>query len=188
MAPGLTDYQIGLDSFEAVAATVNPVDWNNPSPCPGWNAKAIVGHLIDGQRMIISILERNERPEPAPQPATVAGEHPVQALLAQRQRTDQVLAEIALSAMISTPGGDAPIGTIIGQAALEPLVHAWDLAIATGADFTPDPGLAQRLLEQLLPVIDAISATGMYGTQRKYSGRDPFHQLLALLGRNPIGS
>lgn len=142
------------------------------------------GHLID-QRQIASILRSGGRLSPSDQSANLVWGNPVAALRIQRQRTEEVLEDIDLTATITTPGGDVQVGGIIGQAALEPIVHAWDLAAGTCTLFVPDDHIARRLLEQLLPIANTLAVSGIYGTRQSYPGDDAYGQLLAVLGRNP---
>jgi uncharacterized protein (TIGR03083 family) len=42
-------YLRGLDRLGAVVDAVPAERWNAPTPCSGWSARHLVGHLVDGQ-------------------------------------------------------------------------------------------------------------------------------------------
>ena len=51
----------GLDVFEGVVARVDPDGWERPSPCEGWRALDVLGHLGTSVAMGVSLL-RGEQP------------------------------------------------------------------------------------------------------------------------------
>ncbi len=126
-----------LDATEALIAAVGDDQWPNPTPCPEWDVRALVNHLVFGNRMFAAIL----RSEPASELENLRrtrdidqlGDNPVEAYR-------EVGA--ALRAAFSQPGVlervfQAPIGPAPGVVLLhlritELLVHGWDLAHATG--------------------------------------------------------
>ena len=52
------------DRFTAVVEGVAPEDWDNPSPCEGWTARDVVGHLTTVGRAAVGhpCLLRTRRP------------------------------------------------------------------------------------------------------------------------------
>ena len=64
------------------------------------------------------------------------------------------------------------------------VVHAWDLARATGQDERLDPDEVHRLYEAMLPMDDAIRAPGAFGPKVEApDGADEQTRLLCFLGR-----
>ena len=127
-----------LDATGAVITGVRSDQWSNPTPCPEWNVRTLVNHLVGGNQMFAAIL----RGEPPPQGnVDHLGDDPV---AAHRK------AGAALQAAFSQPAifervFRVPAGTVPGAVALhlritELLVHGWDLARATGQrpDFDPE--------------------------------------------------
>lgn len=124
-----------LDATEALIAAVGDDQWPNPTPCPEWNVRALVNHLVFGNRMFAAIL----RGEPASELENLRRLHDID------QLGDNPLeayreAGAALQAAFSQPGVlervfQAPIGPAPGAVLLhlritELLVHGWDLAHA----------------------------------------------------------
>jgi uncharacterized protein (TIGR03086 family) len=140
-----------LDATDALIAGVHGDQWSNPTPCPEWNVRALVNHLVFGNRMFAAIL----RGDPPPPRESIRELHDRDQL-----GTDPLGAYRAagaeLKAAFDQPSVlerlfEAPIGTVPGAVLLhlritELLVHGWDLARATGqpAGFPDD--LAQEEL------------------------------------------
>jgi uncharacterized protein (TIGR03086 family) len=118
---------IGL--METAVANIGPAQWDAPTPCPEWNVRELVRHVIAGNRMFASV---------------VAGKAPdVQSRAAPDAKLPRQFRASGdeLLAAFRRPGAldrvvELPIGAVPGIAALhlrvtEVLVHSWDLAEAT---------------------------------------------------------
>jgi uncharacterized protein (TIGR03086 family) len=73
-------------------------------------------------------------------------------------------------------------------AANEVLLHGWDLAVATGQPFTPDPDVVERCLAFAVDLATAAPEMrdGMYGPPVPVDdGAPAFHRLLGETGRDP---
>ena len=46
-------YQRLTDAFAAKVAAVPADKWEAPSPCPDWNARAVVRHVVDTQGLFL---------------------------------------------------------------------------------------------------------------------------------------
>ena len=65
-------------------------------------------------------------------------------------------------------------------------MHRWDLARATDQDETLDPLRCTRMLESMLPIDEALRASGHYGPRVEVADdADPTAKLMAFLGRAP---
>jgi hypothetical protein len=52
---------LALDATGQLVAGVRDEQWLDPTPCPDWNVRDLVNHIIGGNRMFAGIL-RGERP------------------------------------------------------------------------------------------------------------------------------
>ena len=94
----------------------------------------------------------------------------------------------AVGRVHTTPLGEMPGAGLAGFAALDVLVHGWDLATAIGADSTIDPSLAEPML-----VFARQAISDEMGTRAPRIGpeisvaadADPTSRLVAYLGRTP---
>jgi uncharacterized protein (TIGR03086 family) len=121
--------------FSRTAALVHPDQWEQPTPCSEWDARALVEHVIGFHDFLLL------RP---------------MGVRANRPRTDPVArweaTRIAIFTALDAPGAldqatDLPGGgqstprKMLGALTTEMLVHTWDLAEAT--DQQPTAGVLE---------------------------------------------
>jgi uncharacterized protein (TIGR03086 family) len=121
--------------FSRVAALVPPDQWDRPTPCAEWDARALVEHVIGFHDFLLL------RP---------------MGVRANRPRADPVerweATRIAIFAALDAPGAidqptDLPGGgqstprQMLAALSTEMLVHSWDLARAT--DQSPAPAVLE---------------------------------------------
>jgi uncharacterized protein (TIGR03086 family) len=175
-------YRSVAGGFTARADAV--VDWDVPSPCAGWTARDVVGHLVE---WFPPFLEQGAGvtlaagPDVATDPAGAwrTLDHGVQALLDDPgTATREFHHEYA---------GDHALADAIGQFFLnDVLVHTWDLARATGQDETLDPDEVASMLEGIEAYDEALRVGGQFGPKVDVPpGADAQTRLLAFLGRRP---
>ncbi len=121
----------------ALVAGIKADQWTDPTPCPEWDVRALVRHLVLGNVADTSSL--------LTRPATA------RELLGGFDATARALVEAY--APPGTPDRilEVPFGRVSGLMALhlrltELIVHGWDLARATGQQaWFPDEVVAQEL-------------------------------------------
>ncbi|RJL35322.1 TIGR03086 family metal-binding protein [Bailinhaonella thermotolerans] len=179
-----------------IRATPAPL-WDAPSPCPGWTARDVVAHVINGHRGILAMVHRTP-PRPAhgvavspmaDAPAVAPGADLATAFTAWRDDMLAVLRDPA-TASRRLPGG--PLGPVpVEQAAdvigsLELLGHTWDLARATGGDEALDPAAVARTHRALIQHHAALLATGAFAPSTPLpEGADAQTAFLCFIGRHP---
>jgi uncharacterized protein (TIGR03086 family) len=178
-----------LDCFEALAGGVPADRWDAPSPCEGWCAADVVGHVI-GDLRGIQAYATGRPPENTADPRSAAGDGPLAAWRAARADMMAALDAAALARPVQLPwGGDMALREFVERYPLEILVHAWDLAQATGQAAVLDPDLVRGALETARLFAPAGRAAGLIGPERAIpADADDLTRLLALFGRNPTGS
>lgn len=153
-----------------------------------WSARQLLGHVIDAQQQIAGMLTGHARP-PVGDPAALG--RLTEPAPGARWRhayglTAEVLAGISPNATVITPAGPSTAAAVLGLAVIEPLVHAWDLAVATGRPVTLDPDVVTAVLPAVLAAGNQLAATGMYDASVPIPpGATCQNRLLAALGRNP---
>jgi len=170
------------DGFRARADAAAPEAWDAASPCEGWTARAVVGHLTAWVPAFLEAgagLHLDPGPDPAADPAG-AWRHLDDAIrellaspdIAQRRFEHPQAGSHALS--------DAVLAFVAGDV----LVHTWDLARATGQDETLDPELVRVQLLGMEPIAPALAASGHYAAVVEVApDADEQTRLLALTGR-----
>ena len=53
-----------IDATGALIDGVKSDQWSDPTPCPEWNVRALVNHLVGGNRLFVRILSGEEMPPP----------------------------------------------------------------------------------------------------------------------------
>jgi uncharacterized protein (TIGR03086 family) len=140
----LADLDRALAATQAVVSGVSAGQWTASTPCAEWDARGVLSHLVRGNLLFVAII----RDEPRPVPGTDhLGAHPLAAFqraAAQLQATFR--GPGVLQSVYEAPFGTAPGTAMVHVRIAENLVHAWDLARATGqpADFPDD--VADRAL------------------------------------------
>jgi uncharacterized protein (TIGR03086 family) len=189
-------YRQHADAFESKVAAARPDQWSNQSPCEHWDARAVVGHIIDMHAAMLRPLGREPRPGPSLE------EDPLGAFRAARADVEAVLddSELALSET------DTPAGTVTAEQHIDEVVsddlvlHGWDLARATGQDDTMDVDDLERIWGRIMVLpaefrekMRTPGAFGpgveVFGPEVKVPGDAPLqHRLLGLIGRDPAWS
>jgi uncharacterized protein (TIGR03086 family) len=157
--------------------------WDNPSPCAGWVARDIVGHLVEWL------------------PAFFFGAWGIDYLPGPSVDRDPVGAWEAVNRTIQAALDDPEIAgrerdTRMGRSTFERtiamictgdiLIHTWDLARATGLDETLDPDEVHRFVEELEPMDQIIRQSGQYGPRVSVAdGADEQTRLIGFVGRRP---
>jgi uncharacterized protein (TIGR03086 family) len=86
--------------------------------------------------------------------------------------------------VVCTPRGKMPLPQLWTVAVIEPVVHAWDLATATGQRVVLDERTVEALLVGAEQLGGQLAATGMYSTAVPVpADAPPLRRLLAALGR-----
>ncbi len=122
--------------FTALVRAVPASAWDNPSPCEGWSAADVVGHLVETQRDFLTKhgADLGEAPDVAADPAA--------AWVAHAGQVARALSDDALPAReFDGFFGPTTVGAAFEQFYVwDMVVHRWDIARAAGlaTEFTDD--------------------------------------------------
>ncbi len=175
----LVAHQRAQDVFAAVLAATPPDRLSAPSPCAGWDAQAVIDHVLGGNQLV----QRRAGREPAPLPPEMQAAY-AQAAAAAHQ---VFAAPDGLTRVFDTAVGSIPGTVFIGLRTIDGLIHAWDLAVATGQSADLDSELAVHCLG----VAQRLMAPQFRGPGRAFDdeqpcppGRPAADRLAAYLGRS----
>ncbi len=180
------------DRFEMVAAgfdqtvrAVPPQRWTAQSPCQGWTARDVVGHVVRNYRSIAAEAAGDEAAgdevgEMGPDEDPVEAWSGAYARMRELARDPEVLAR-----SVPGPGGPTPLEQALGTLiSMDTHVHKWDLARAVGGDETLDPEVVALTLQMLEPIDDMIRRPGVFGPRLEPpAGADAQTRMLYFLGR-----
>jgi uncharacterized protein (TIGR03086 family) len=162
-------------------------DWDRPSPNPGWTARHVAGHLLDGHAQVSAMLRGDVAVVPTTDPralARLAGADPGAALRAAAAEVRDQVRAIDPARVVGTPRGPAPVAQVLATAVVEPLLHGWDLAEATGRRLDLDPAITAAVLPAVEQLGGQLAATGMYAPALPVAAdASPSERLLAATGR-----
>jgi uncharacterized protein (TIGR03086 family) len=178
-----------LDGFEAVLAKVAPGRWSAPSPCAGWSAADVAGHVVGDLREVEAYATRRDTGDRADDdPGSAVGDDPLAAWRAARADMMAALDPAALARLVPLPWGQVPLGEFLGRYPVEILVHTWDLAQATGQAVMLDPGLVRDALGPARQFALAGRLSGLVGPECAVAeDAGDLTRLLAILGRRDPG-
>ena len=180
-------YRDALSWARDLAAHVPAARLTDPTPCPEWDVRALLGHLVatvDRARAV------GEGADPGDMPRVVVdvpdGGWPG-ALAAAEDKMAAVWADDALLDVTVT----VPWGRVPGRAALwgylrEALVHGWDLAVATDQDVEAGRATAEAALavtRQIMPAEPRGGPIPFAAPVEPRPGAGPTEQLANWCGR-----
>lgn len=170
--------------FTETVAAVPPDRWSAPSPCPEWDARALVAHVVQAQGLFAGFVGRDAAEGPS------VDDDPLGAWIAARDQTQAELDDPTLA----TAEFDGLMGrTSFEQAAdrflsFDLVVHRWDLARAAGLDDeipADDLAALQSAVEVMSEQMgEAMRSPGAFGPAiEPPAGADGQTRVLAFIGR-----
>ncbi|WBB81713.1 TIGR03086 family metal-binding protein [Micromonospora sp. WMMD882] len=130
----LEAYRRGLTGFVGLVDQVAPDQWSAPTPCPDWDVRALVDHVVTEELWSVPLLDgatvesvgdRLDGDQLGPDPVGAARD-------AVRQAERAAAAPGALDRDVRLSAGPTPAREYLRQLLAEHLVHGWDLAVAIG--------------------------------------------------------
>ena len=180
-------YERALGATGSIVEGVLPEQLPDPTPCPGWDVRVLLHHLIGANWMFAGVAAGGtmdaggDMPELAAfDPSGAYNDSAAAVVDAWRQPG-------ALDRRCHLSFGDMPARATMAIHFLDVLVHGWDLATATGRDATLDPELAAVGMVVAEGMIsDALRATGAFGPAVPWPDDAPVgERLVAFTGRRP---
>ncbi|MGW4642944.1 TIGR03086 family metal-binding protein [Sphaerisporangium sp. NPDC004334] len=163
-----------------LVAAVPPGRLADPTPCEGWDVRALLDHLVWENLLWAGLAEGAPRSDFA---ADHLGRDHVAAFRAAAEAT---MAAFRRPGMLAERFGPAPGWRLVEQVLIEMTVHGWDLARAIGrpADLVPD--VAEALMPSVREIYGGLPRTpgGSFAPERPVpDGATPADRLAAYLGR-----
>lgn len=183
----IQNFAAALDVANQVLSGVSADQWSAPSPCAGWDVKAVVNHMTGGALMVAAGV--SGQPFAHGENDDWVGSDPAAAFRAA--------AEAALNAFradpsvlgrnITLPFGEMPGGMVAGIFTTDELAHAWDVAKATGQSTDLNPELSAGVLAGARQFVTAdFRKPGFFDAEVPApEGATAADQLAAFLGRQP---
>ena len=175
-----------LDATGRVVRGVPADRWHATTACDGWDARALVNHLVSGNLWAAELAAGGT--------IEGVGSRLDGDLLGDDPAADCSYAAAAAAAVFRRPGaldapcavsyGPVPGSVYAGHRFLDVLVHGWDLAMANGQDYALDPQLMEACRQIMEPQLEAFRSAGAFGPEVAVpAGASTQTRFLALLGR-----
>lgn len=183
---GLTLLHAAHAAFEMRLRRVGPGDWVRPTPCAGWDIRALVNHIVGGNRRFLMLLggasaEDTNRTRGEDH----LGSDPVEAFLTTAAQLEAGFNEDgALSRTVDHRFGERTGAQLLALRVLDMTVYAWDVAQALGIDDTLDPVAIDFALAHA-DEVERLRIHGVFATPSLPLPADasPLERLLHLTGR-----
>lgn len=177
--------RLATASTRARLTRLTAADLDLPSPCAGWDVRAVLAHLVGGNIRFAQALQG----EPADWASRDS--EPIATPLEEFDASAAKMAA-AVAAIIDPArptllaAGEPPASFAVGVHGADMLIHGWDLSIATGQDPTLDPELCRVATEVIGKYPPSFWGRGrFFAPQVDTASTDPQDRLLALTGRDP---
>ncbi|MEU9305118.1 TIGR03086 family metal-binding protein [Streptomyces sp. NPDC048269] len=177
---------LGAAAARAVPAVraVREEQLGDPTPCARYDVRKLTDHLFD----VVVNFTRLARKQPSrfQEDPHHVGTGDWRGLFAEEAGR--------LAAAWGEPGAEEgttggmhqPARTVGTLVLLDMTVHVWDLARATGQEFTPDPAGVEVLAGVIGDLAPAARDAGMFDEPKRVAtDASPFEALLAATGRDP---
>src|SRR5215210_3396819 len=147
MSTLLEQYEHALTEFGNRVEQVGDDQWGNPTPCPDWDVRALVAHLVDEQRWAPYLLGGGTVADAGDRFAgDPLGDDPKGAWsAASAAALDAFSADGGLDRPVRLSYGEVSARDYIWEMTVDATVHAWDLARGIGVDDRLDPELVRRV-------------------------------------------
>jgi uncharacterized protein (TIGR03086 family) len=173
--------------FVARVAGVSPDGWDAPTPCAEWNARELVNHVVGEDRWTVPLLEGATIADVGSEfDGDLLGHDPV---ASTRRAADEAVAMVAevlpAGGRVHLSYGDEDMAEYVHQLAADHLIHAWDLAVATGGEPDLDAESVAAVAEWFADREELYRGAGVIGPRVEGTFDDPGAALLAAFGRDP---
>jgi uncharacterized protein (TIGR03086 family) len=146
--------------FLEVLGNVRPELMNLSTPDDEWDVRDLVNHVVLGNLWAAENVKTGNAPRPS---GDAIGER--EAVEAYSSSAEAMLAAFeepgALGRMVSMPFGEMPAAGLAGFRFVDLIVHAWDLAKATGQNTDLDPDLCEAAIAMSRQRMSGMDRTNM---------------------------
>jgi uncharacterized protein (TIGR03086 family) len=184
-------YRHSLTEFMDRVQRVHPEQWPDPTPCPGWDVRALVNHVVSQDRWAVELLAGATIGQVGDRfDGDLLGTDPVGIVAEAAKQAEEAITEPgALDGTVHLSFGETPAEEYVRQLLAEHLIHSWDLAAAIGIDRRLDSELVRFCAGWFTDRAEMYRHAGVIGPAvdlpEPVGEQD---ELLAVFGRDPAWS
>jgi uncharacterized protein (TIGR03086 family) len=122
----------GLNFFTTIITQFSDHDWERSTPCAGWTARDVLGHLATSMGVAISVMRGQQPTWPdVARPGELVEGDPVEFWRGTVVQVREVLRDADLTREMETPLGRT-VADDLSIPVIDLYVHAWDLGAVVG--------------------------------------------------------
>jgi uncharacterized protein (TIGR03086 family) len=175
-----------LEASGRIVRGIRAGRWHASTPCPGWDARTLVNHLVSGNLWAAELAAGGTIQSVGSRlGGDLLGVDPAGSYDASAKAAAEAFRRPgALDAPCAVSYGPVPGSVYAGHRFFDVFIHGWDLATATGQDTRLDTGLMQACREVIEPQLEAFRGAGaLAGPLPVPPGASAQARFLAILGR-----
>lgn len=185
----LDTYENGLRFFTDVVNGVPDDRWQSTSPCEGWTALDVLGHVGEATTVGAQILRGDEMNlvRHDPPSSIVEGDPSTWWAGTATDAAEALLNATDLDREIDSPAGRRTVRDGLSFPAVDLFIHGWDIAAATGQSVR-FPAEAVTFIRGVFANVpeEATRRPGVFAAAvDATAGSDDTDQVLAFAGRDP---
>ena len=183
-----TAFLRGLDFFSGAVSGLDEAGWQGASPCQGWRALDVLGHVGQATRFGTLLLQGAQPGwSPVEPPGDAVEGSPRQWWQGLADQAREAVTAVDISQVVDSPMGRRSIGQGLSFPALDLFVHGWDLGKSAGLDLV----LPAEAVEFARGILEPLPA-GQVRNPRVFAAERPApadasdsRAFLAWTGRDP---
>jgi uncharacterized protein (TIGR03086 family) len=141
-----------------VVGKISPDQLTNPTPCTKFTVRDVLEHMVGGATAFAAAFRGQPPPAPAPSTDVLAAFGP-----ALQDLAAAISQPGALQRTVAAPFGDVDAEACARFVVLDGLVHAWDLAQATGQSISPSHALVTDVTAFAHGALDGLRDGDTFG-------------------------
>jgi uncharacterized protein (TIGR03086 family) len=175
-----------VEAWTSRVAAVEDDQWDLPTPCPDWDVRALVNHVVSEDAWTVELL--------AGRTLSDVGDSLDGDLLGDDGAASaaQAASEAVSAAGLADPDGTVAlsygveqVGEYLRQLSADHLIHAWDLAKATSGDLELASDLVTEVATWYADREELYRSAGLVGPRAEAAGDQAQDRLVAAFGRRP---
>ncbi|HEX2362132.1 MAG TPA: TIGR03086 family metal-binding protein [Jiangellaceae bacterium] len=179
-------FQRSCREFDRRVDNVGADQWSLSTPCSEWDVRALVNHVTVEDLWVPPLLDGATIEEVGDRfDGDQLGDEPKSSWRSACDAAGRAAAELqSLEQTVHLSAGDFPASYYLTQLIFDHVVHAWDLASATGTDTRLAPELVDFSIQAFGPQENSYRASGAVGDRPEIpASADIQTRLLAMFGR-----
>lgn len=142
----LTRLEAGINQARPVIAGAGLSSYADPTPCPDWDVRAVIQHMLGALTMFRDVANEGTA-DPTLFERDLIGSSALDAFDTVAKEALAAWQAKGLDGTANLPFGEFPAMFALQLPAMDMVVHAWDLATATGQHVDWDQDLIEETLE-----------------------------------------